>query len=203
MHSNFLMLAVALAAAPIIPAAAAPGQLPPDRETALTSRLAAEKPTLFLFFRPDSAMERRLADDLQRELGDLVCLQWVQLKSGSEKLAQQHAVVETPTAFIYDRRARLVSRTSDPASMRAALKQALGVMRIDWAADDDPRMAEVEKLLGRRPTGGILRTMSLQPRYLAYISELSGLAHFADGFLDRRTKEMIATYVSALNKCKY
>lgn len=203
MHSNFLLLAAALAAAPIAPAAAAPAQLSPDREAALTSSLTAEKPTLFLFFRPDSGMERRLAEELQREAGDQAGFQWIRLKSGSEKLAKQHAIVETPTAFIYDRRGRLVSRTSDPASMRAALKQALGVMRIDWAADDDPRMAEVEKLLGRRPTGGILRTMSLQPRYLAYISELSGLAHFADGFLDRRTKEMIATYVSALNKCKY
>ena len=203
MNANILMLTAALAAAPIAPAAAAPAQLSPDREAAFTSKLAAEKPTLFLFFRPDSVMERRLADDLQKELGNLVGLQLVQLKSGSEKLARQHAVDETPTAIIYDRRGRLVSRTSDPAAMRSGLKQALGVMRIDWAADDDPRMAEVEKLLGRRPTGGILRTMSLQPQYLAYISDLSRLAHFTDGFLDRRTKEMIATYVSALNKCKY
>jgi hypothetical protein len=78
-----------------------------------------------------------------------------------------------------------------------------GVVRIDWAADDDPRMAEVERLLGRRPAGGILRTMSLQPQWLAYINDLSRRAHFADAALDRRTKEMIATYVSGLNDCRY
>jgi hypothetical protein len=35
------------------------------------------------------------------------------------------------------------------------------------------------------------------------INKLSRQAHFSDGYLDRRTKEMIATYVSAINKCKY
>jgi hypothetical protein len=27
--------------------------------------------------------------------------------------------------------------------------------------------------------------------------------HFSDGHLDRRTKEMIATFVSGLNRCPY
>jgi len=29
------------------------------------------------------------------------------------------------------------------------------------------------------------------------------VAHFRDGFLTRRQKEMIATYASALNQCAY
>jgi hypothetical protein len=33
--------------------------------------------------------------------------------------------------------------------------------------------------------------------------EFSYGLHFADGHLDRRTKEMIATWVSALNACRY
>lgn len=203
MQPSVLALAASLAVGAPAPAPPAPTQLSPDRPVALAGRLAPEKPTLFLFYRPGSGMERGLAEELQQQLAGRVGLQWVALKSGAEPLAKQYEIAETPTALVYDRRGRLVTRTSDPAAMRSAVRQALGVMRIDWAADDDPRMAEVEKLLGRRPAGGILRTMSLQPQYLAYISDLSRKAHFADGFLDRRTKEMIATYVSGLNDCKY
>ncbi|MCC2671882.1 MAG: hypothetical protein K0Q72_4353, partial [Armatimonadetes bacterium] len=45
--------------------------------------------------------------------------------------------------------------------------------------------------------------MSLAPDYLAAINEAARKAHFADGFLTRREHEIIASYVSALNKCKY
>ena len=148
-------------------------------------------------------MERSLAQALQKELAGTVGLRWIGLKRGSEPLAKQYQIKDTPTALVYDRRGRLVVRTSDPAGVREGVAKALGVMRIDWAADDDPRMAEVEKLLGRRPSGGILRTMSLQPEWLGMINGLARKAHFVDGYLDHRTKEMIATHVSALNKCKF
>lgn len=196
-------IAVGAARPGLAAGAAAPAQLSPAREAALTSRLTPERPTLFLFYRPASAMERSLAEELQKELSGKAGLQWVPLATGAEPLAKQYQVSETPTALVYDRRKRLVTRSSDPGQIREGVRKALGVPRIDWAADDDPRMAQVEKLLGRRPPGGILRTMSLQPEYLAAINEAARKAHFADGFLDRRTKEMIATHVSALNKCKY
>ena len=48
----------------------------------------------------------------------------------------------------------------------------------------------------------ILRTMSLRPDFLAAINEASRL-HFTDGALTRAEHEMIASYVSALNKCRY
>jgi len=48
----------------------------------------------------------------------------------------------------------------------------------------------------------ILRTMSLRPDFLAAINAASGL-HFTDGALTRAQHEMIASYVSALNKCRY
>ena len=200
-----LLLAASLAAgSPAAPASnGMPVKLSADRQTSLSSWLESEKPTLFLFYRPDSAMERSLADQYQKELAGRVGLRWIAVKSGSEALLKQYEIQETPTGLVFDRRGKLVVRSSDPAALRTGVNQALGVTRIDWAADDDPRMAEVEKLLGRRVAGGILRTMSLQPQYLAYINDLSRKAHFSDGFLDRRTKEMIATYVSALNKCKY
>jgi hypothetical protein len=48
----------------------------------------------------------------------------------------------------------------------------------------------------------ILRTMSLRPDFLAAIDQASRL-HFADGALTRAQHEMIASYVSALNHCRY
>ena len=48
----------------------------------------------------------------------------------------------------------------------------------------------------------ILRTMSLRPDFLAAINQASVL-HFTDGALTRAEHEMIASYVSALNRCRY
>lgn len=48
----------------------------------------------------------------------------------------------------------------------------------------------------------ILRTMSLRPDFLSAIDEASRL-HFTDGALSRAEHEMIASYVSALNRCRY
>jgi hypothetical protein len=49
---------------------------------------------------------------------------------------------------------------------------------------------------------GILRTMSLRPDFLAAVNAASAL-HFTDGALNRAQHEMIASYVSALNRCRY
>lgn len=48
----------------------------------------------------------------------------------------------------------------------------------------------------------ILRTMSLRPDFLAAIDAASRL-HFTSGALNRAQHEMIASYVSALNRCRY
>jgi len=48
----------------------------------------------------------------------------------------------------------------------------------------------------------ILRTMSLRPDFLGAIDEASRM-HFTDGALTRAEHEMIASYVSALNRCRY
>jgi hypothetical protein len=48
----------------------------------------------------------------------------------------------------------------------------------------------------------ILRTMSLRPDFLAAVDQASRL-HFTDGALTRAQHEMIASYVSALNRCRY
>ena len=48
----------------------------------------------------------------------------------------------------------------------------------------------------------ILKTMSLRPDFLTAINAASHL-HFSDGALTRAQHEMIASYVSALNRCRY
>ena len=48
----------------------------------------------------------------------------------------------------------------------------------------------------------ILKTMSLRPDFLAAIQAASR-THFSDGALTRAQHEMIASYVSALNRCRY
>jgi hypothetical protein len=209
----FAQSAATLLAATLIggaPAAKAPAPetsaatfLSADREFALTGRLSPERPTLFLFYRPDSAMEIEAANALEKSLSSFVGLRWIPLKTGDEPLAKQVDIMRTPTAILYDRRGKLVVRTSDPNELRPAINKALQVMRIDWAADDDPRMEEIAQILGRRVQGGIMRTMSFKPEWLAAIQGTARKAHFSPGKLDVRTHEMIASYVSGLNKCRF
>lgn len=77
--------------------------------------------------------------------------------------------------------------------------------RIKWIAQSDDKAAEVYKKMGggKRPVPDIIKTMSLQPEWMDLVMQLAGKAQFSDTELKRRTKEMIATYVSSLNKCKY
>ncbi len=56
---------------------------------------------------------------------------------------------------------------------------------------------------GRPEIPGILKCLSLRPDFFRDITAMSDRIHFADGHLSRRLKEMIATYVSALNQCPY
>ena len=48
----------------------------------------------------------------------------------------------------------------------------------------------------------IMHTMSHRPDFLAAMMDVSRV-HFSDGALTRAQHEMIASYVSALNKCHY
>jgi hypothetical protein len=56
---------------------------------------------------------------------------------------------------------------------------------------------------GRPSIPGILKCLSLRPDLLRGMDVLSNQIHFSEGHLSRRLKEMIATYVSALNRCPY
>ncbi len=77
--------------------------------------------------------------------------------------------------------------------------------RIKWVDEDDPKAPEVygapPEVL-KRGLPGIVKTMSLRPDAFKMFNMMSTI-HFSDGFLKRREHEMIAAYVSALNKCKF
>jgi hypothetical protein len=171
--------------------------------TVLTKHLVDSRPTIFVFTKPSSTLERRFVQQVCRDAGRKAGVGVVNLTTGSEPAAVKFEVKETPTALVFDRRGRFVARSTDPDQIRASIQQAVGVMRIDWPAPDDPRYEAANQKLGRPVTGGILRTMAFQPEWLAYINDLSRKAHFSPGFLDVRTKEMIAAYVSALNDCRF
>ena len=62
---------------------------------------------------------------------------------------------------------------------------------------------EWRALRGRKLVPGILKCFSARPDFLRKVIEFSDCVHFSEGHLNRRTKEMIATYVSALNHCPF
>ena len=49
----------------------------------------------------------------------------------------------------------------------------------------------------------ILKCFSHRPDFLRHVAEFSYSLHFSDGHLTHHTKEMIATFVSGLNRCPY
>ena len=80
--------------------------------------------------------------------------------------------------------------------------------RIAWVEDAEAEgpLAELyaqirgATVMGEVPA--IMRTMSLRPDFLAAMWQASRL-HFSDWALSRAQHEMIASYVSALNRCRY
>jgi hypothetical protein len=80
--------------------------------------------------------------------------------------------------------------------------------RIAWIEDEDADrpLAEVFELARRTSSSGrvpdIMRTMSHAPDFLGSIMRASQM-HFSDGALTRAQHEMIASYVSAINRCHY
>ena len=81
---------------------------------------------------------------------------------------------------------------------------------INWTEDDEAtgKTAEIyaswrSRNPGRDGMPDILKCFSPRPDVLASVIRFSDELHFSDGHLDRRVKEMLATYVSGLNACRY
>ena len=80
--------------------------------------------------------------------------------------------------------------------------------RIRWVDEEEAtgELAELYARVGAQFPAGmvpdIVKTMSLRPDFLRGIVQAAEL-HFTDGALSRAQHEMIASYVSALNRCHY
>ena len=56
---------------------------------------------------------------------------------------------------------------------------------------------------GRQQVPGIIKCFGARPDFLRQVVDFSNTVHFSEGHLLRHTKEMIASYVSYLNRCPY
>jgi hypothetical protein len=56
---------------------------------------------------------------------------------------------------------------------------------------------------GRTQVPGIIKCFGARPDFLRQVVDFSNTIHFSEGHLIRRHKEMIASYVSYLNRCPY
>ena len=56
---------------------------------------------------------------------------------------------------------------------------------------------------GRQQVPGIIKCFGARPDFLRQVVEFSNTVHFSKGHLERRHKEMLASYVSFLNRCPY
>lgn len=53
---------------------------------------------------------------------------------------------------------------------------------------------------GRRQVPGIIKCFGARPDFLRRVIEMGNTIHFSEGHLSRRHKEMVASYVSYLNR---
>lgn len=80
--------------------------------------------------------------------------------------------------------------------------------RLRWIENDEAtgELRQIyDRIIETSPRGmvaPIIRTMSLRPDFMVAINDAARL-HFSDGALTRAQHEMIASYVSALNRCHY
>lgn len=173
----------------------------------LNAHLQPNSPTVFVFFNATSSADRKLVADLSARRGasDRVGLCLIRLPSLDAPAAKQHDIRETPTVLILDRFGKTITRTSTMEEIDRAVMTGLRMARLQWVDEKAANAPSVYQNLGagQRPVPEILKTMSLQPEWMNAIMELSSLAHFRDTHLTRLTKEMIATYVSGINRCKY
>jgi hypothetical protein len=177
------------------------------KEIVLAKQLEPEKPTLLLFVKGNSTLEKQFLANMQKMVaGRPVALRVVSLTKGDEPITKQFNIKETPTVVVFDRRGRETGRSSEASEIQKLAIKASRVARIDWM-DEGPAFEEFKKnmpgLRSPNQLPEIMRTMSLEPDIMMAVQSVAGKMHFSDGALPRRQKEMIAAYVSALNKCKY
>jgi uncharacterized peroxidase-related enzyme len=85
----------------------------------------------------------------------------------------------------------------------------MGITKIKITEDAEASGATAEaydfwrKGSGRTVVPGIIKCFGARPDFLRQVVEFSSTVHFSEGHLSRRHKELIASYVSQLNRCPY
>jgi hypothetical protein len=77
------------------------------------------------------------------------------------------------------------------------------VNEADATGDAAEAYREWMERTGRAKIPGILKCMSQRPDFFRQVVDFSNTVHFSEGHLPYRTKEMLATFVSGLNRCPY
>ncbi len=184
-----------------------PDVLSTGAETILVDHLKPENPTVVLFYRPGVDEDRTFLEGLQERAKQVekLGLRYVRVASPDAPVVKQYEIDALPAALVYDRNKNLLGRARTLNQVGMLVAKGLRVARLKWVDESDPQASEIYRMFGggRQPVPEIMKTMSLRPEAMERIAELAGRFHFSDGFLKRREHEMIASYVSALNKCKY
>ncbi len=104
--------------------------------------------------------------------------------------------------MMMDDKEKLRGANSDPAPEKPHTK-----IRITEDADATGDLAAAHDFWragsGRQQVPGIIKCFGARPDFLRQVVEFSNKVHFSEGHLTRRHKEMIASYVSFLNRCPY
>jgi uncharacterized peroxidase-related enzyme len=205
---------------------AVPAAAPPVSLRASLLALGLRRPTFVLFQSGTSSVERQFLAGLRRDgpARGRDDLRVVLLNSLDSPTARRFAIRETPTLLALEPGGHEMSRRLGPEAITAALAaSAPGAPRtsaavpteascrvwrgprLRWVEESDPRARRVYRRFGGGRWGvpDIFKAMSLRPELMEKVLDLSETGHFSDGYLDRKTKERIATFVSALNGSHY
>jgi uncharacterized peroxidase-related enzyme len=192
----------------------------------LLAGAGAENPTLLLFRNGSSSLERQFVDGLRRSgtARGRQALRVVLLSGLDAPEARHFALRETPTLVKLAPGGREIGRYIGPRAIAGALAGSEDAPpsvaapsrrpatcrvwhgpRLRWIAETDARARRVYRRFGggRTPVPDIFKAMSLRPELMEKTLDLSEQGHFSAGYLSRRTKERIATYVSSLNGSHY
>jgi uncharacterized peroxidase-related enzyme len=208
-------------ASPQADAARSPGQA-----GALLPGPGAQRSTFVLFQNSASSVERQYLEGLRRDgpARGRDDLRVVLVSSLDTPVARRFALRETPTLLTLAPGGHEIGRRVGPQAITAVLSasapsaasstsssaneatcQVWRGPRLRWIGEDDVRARRIYRRFGggRWPVPDIFKAMSLRPELMEKALDLSEMGHFSDGYLDRRTKERIATLVSSLNGSHY
>jgi hypothetical protein len=104
---------------------------------------------------------------------------------------------------------KLAAQTNEPVIRPAVAGEALPPTKIRITEDAEAigdTLAAYDYWRsgsGRTQVPGIIKCFGSRPDFLRQVVDFSNTVHFSEGHLVRRHKEMIASYVSYLNRCPY